>query len=159
MTLSSFIRAGLMLACVLLAGCCPFGSEIRSRPTFVNPHVSPATSRAQVAACDRQGARLRSELERRFVDTTRAQCALPQPFADYTIVNAAGQALPPDEAAERRASHVQRLCAGPVRKDKELAALCPDCRARADDQVAQCRTEKGIVRSSKPVRMCSMIRF
>lgn len=149
MTLSSFIRAGLMLACVLLAGCCPFGSEIRSRPTFINPGVSPATSRAQVAACDRQGARLRSELER----------ALPQPFADYTIVNAAGQTLPPDEAAERRARHVQRMCADPVRTDKELAALCPDCRARADDQVAQCRTEKGIVRSSKPVRMCSMIRF
>lgn len=155
----SLIRSGLMLVCVLLAGCCPFGSEIRSQPTFVNPHVSPAASRALVAQCDRQGARLRSEMERAFVATTRAQCALPAPFADYTMVNAAGQALPPAEAAERRASHVHRVCAGAPRSDKELAALCPDCRARADEQVAQCRAEQGIVRSSRPVRMCSMIRF
>ena len=155
----SIIRTGLMLACVLLAGCCPFGSEIRSRPTFVNPQVSPAASRALVAGCDRQGAQLRSERERAFVATTRAECALPAPFADYAMVNAQGQTLPPAEAAERRASHVQRVCAGAPRTDKELAALCPDCRARADDQVAQCRAEMGIVRSSRPVRMCSMIRF
>ncbi|AWH52972.1 hypothetical protein C1924_07170 [Stenotrophomonas sp. ESTM1D_MKCIP4_1] len=152
-------HALLLLAVVLLAACCPFGSEIRSRPVYVHPQLSPAASRSLVAGCDRQGAQLRRQLEAAFVADARQECALPEPFADYRFVNAAGEAVSPERANEARAAHAERTCAAAQDKDSGLAALCPECRNKAEERVRQCRMDKGLVRSEAPVRMCSMIRF
>ncbi|WP_303638591.1 MULTISPECIES: hypothetical protein [Stenotrophomonas] len=154
------ITAALLLpAIALLAACCPFGSEIRTRPVLVHPQMSVAASRSLVDACDRQGAQLRRQLDAAFVSRTRQECALPQPFADYRFVTATGRTVSPERASEARAAHVQRVCTAAKGKDSMLAALCPDCRSQAEDRVRQCRTDKGLVRSERPVRMCSMIRF
>lgn len=159
--MNTWIVAHLMLlvAVVLLAACCPFGSEIRTRPVYVNPQLTPAASRSLVADCDRQGAQLRRQLEAAYVENARQECALPQPFADYRFVNAMGEAVSPARAIEARADHAQRVCTAAQGKDSALAALCPECRSKAEARVQQCRTDKGLVRSERPVRMCSMIQF
>ena len=152
-------HALLLLAVVLLAACCPFGSEIRGRPVYVHPQMSPVASRSLAADCDRQGAQLRRQLEAAFVADSRQECALPQPFADHRFVNAMGQAVSLERAIEARADHVQRVCTAAQGKDSALAALCPECRNKAEDRVRQCRTDKGLVLSERPVRMCRMIQF
>ncbi|HBG90149.1 MAG TPA: hypothetical protein DDX20_08405, partial [Stenotrophomonas sp.] len=60
---------------------------------------------------------------------------------------------------EARADHAHRVCTAAQGKDSALAALCPECRSRAEARVQQCRTDKGLVRSERPVRMCRMIQF
>jgi len=152
-------RALLLPAVVLLAACCPFGSEIRTRPVYVNPQLTPAASRSLAADCDRQGAQLRRQLDAAYVQSTRQECALPQPFADYRFVNAMGGTVSPERASEARVAHVERVCTAAQGKDSVLAALCPDCRSKAEERVRQCRADKGLVRSERPVRMCSMIQF
>lgn len=149
----------VLIAVVLLAACCPFGSEIRTRPVYVNPRLTPAASRSLVADCDRQGAQLRRQLEAAYVENARQECALPQPFADYRFVNAMGEAVSPARAIEARTDHVQRVCTAAQGKDSALAALCPERHSKAEERVQQCRTDKGLVRSERPVRMCSMIQF
>ncbi|MGE6332643.1 hypothetical protein [Stenotrophomonas sp. NPDC077659] len=149
----------LLLAIMLLAGCCPFGSEMRTRPVYVHPQMSPAASRSLVADCDRQGAQLRRQLEAAFVAGARQECALPQPFADYRFVNALGEVVSPERANEACRAHAERICTAAQGKDSALAALCPDCRSKAEERVRQCRMDKGLVRSERPVKMCSMIQF
>ncbi|HDS0947960.1 TPA: hypothetical protein QDZ34_002766 [Stenotrophomonas maltophilia] len=152
-------RSVLLLAIVLLAACCPFGSEKQSRPVHVHPQMSPAASRVLDAGCVREGAQLRRQLEAAYVSRTRQECALPQPFADHRFVNAMGEPVAPERASQARAEHVRRVCTAAQGKDGGLAAQCPDCRNKAEDRVRQCRVDKGLVRSERAVRVCRMIQF